>query len=61
MTFEDEDEESEVCETCGGTGEVDRMEAVYPGEPHMASIDTQPCPDCSIRNDEDDYEPDDED
>jgi len=43
---EEDRERCEVCETCGGTGEVSCMEAVYPGEPHMAPIGTQPCPDC---------------
>lgn len=36
----------EKCQTCGGTGEVDTMEQVYPGEPHMAPIGTGKCPDC---------------
>lgn len=31
------------CLDCEGTGEVSRMEAVYPGEPHMADIGTQKC------------------
>ena len=34
------------CETCQDTGEVSCMERVYPGEPHMANIGTEPCPDC---------------
>lgn len=38
--------DDEVCATCGGTGEVSRMEAVYPGEPHMADVGIGPCPDC---------------
>lgn len=42
----DAKEEEEVCETCGGTGEVTTMEAVYPNEPHMAPIGSAPCPDC---------------
>lgn len=33
----------EVCEYCLGEGEVSVDEAVYPGEPHMASIGTQKC------------------
>jgi len=41
-------ERLEVCETCGGTGEVSCMEAVYPGEPHMAPIGTERCPDCNM-------------
>ncbi len=32
-----------VCEYCGGTGEVDSMEQVYAGEPHMAPIGTRKC------------------
>lgn len=52
----------EVCETCGGTGEVSVMGYVYPGEPHMADIDTKPCPDCrASADDDDDYDPDDDD
>lgn len=31
------------CAECGGTGEVDAMERVYPNEPHMAPIGTQKC------------------
>lgn len=42
------------CETCLGTGTVDQMGYVYPGEPHMAPIDTGRCPDCSC----DDYDDD---
>lgn len=46
---EHEDEcEDRPCETCDGTGEVSSMEQVYPGEPHMADIGTQPCPDCQL-------------
>lgn len=37
------DVEDEVCEFCGGTGEVTTMEQVYPGEPHYAPIGTQRC------------------
>lgn len=46
------------CETCQDTGEVDAMESVYPGEPHMANIGTDRCPDCNCP-DEDDYDEDD--
>lgn len=54
-----QEEDEEVCETCGGTGEVSSMEAVYPGEPHMADVGTQPCPDCSPQfDDSDEYDPD---
>jgi len=34
------------CDTCEDTGEVRVMGYVYPGEPHMADVDTAPCPDC---------------
>ena len=34
------------CETCEDTGEVSTMEQVTPGEPHMADVGTEPCPDC---------------
>lgn len=47
--------EEEVCQTCGGTGEVSTMERVYPGEPHMADVGTDRCPDCNMP-DEDDYD-----
>ncbi len=50
-------EGEEVCETCGGTGEVSVMEHVYAGEPHMADIGTARCPDCNLP-DEDEYDPD---
>lgn len=33
----------DVCAYCLGTGEVEKMVPVYPGEPHMAGIDTEPC------------------
>ncbi len=48
----------EVCETCGGDGVVSQMGYVYAGEPHMADIDEAPCPDCSLRDEGDDYDPD---
>lgn len=50
--------EEEVCATCGGTGKVSAMGRVYPGEPHMADIDEEPCPDCSLSDEEDDYDQD---
>lgn len=50
-------EEDEVCEICGGTGEIDTMEAVWPGEPHMAPIGTRKCV-CQIRDDDDEFSPD---
>ncbi len=43
--------EEEVCEHCGGTGEVSVTESVYPGEPHMAMVGTRTC-ECSIREEE---------
>jgi hypothetical protein len=39
--------DEEVCDICGGTGEVDVMGFVWPGEPHMAPIDSRIC-DCKI-------------
>lgn len=39
----------DVCEMCDGTGEVSCMEAVYPGEPHMADVGTQTC-ECKLEN-----------
>lgn len=44
--FDLEDEEEDVCETCGGTGEITTMERVYPNEPHLAPVGSAPCPDC---------------
>lgn len=35
--------EEDVCEFCQGTGEVEKVEPVYQGEPHMAATDTQKC------------------
>lgn len=46
------DAKEEECETCGGTGEVSCMERVYPNEPHMADIGTEPCPDCQSRDED---------
>jgi hypothetical protein len=41
-------EEKEECEFCGGIDgeheDITTMEQVWPGEPHMAPIGTQPCP-----------------
>jgi len=33
----------QICEYCGGTGEIIFMERVYPGEPHEAFIGSKPC------------------
>lgn len=52
----EKDDGEQVCETCGGTGEVTCEGRVYPNEPHTADIDTGPCPDCNIRDDDDDYD-----
>ena len=38
-----EEECEEVCEYCNGTGEVDKMEQVYDGEPHYAPTGTEKC------------------
>lgn len=51
--------EEEVCKTCGGDRVVRAMGQVYPGEPHMADIDEEPCPDCGLSSeDDDDHDPD---
>lgn len=47
-------EDGQMCEHCEDSGEVSRMEAVYPGEPHMADIGTETCT-CK-RRDDDDYD-----
>lgn len=53
-----EGKEEEVCELCGGKDgeheEVSSMEAVYPGEPHMADIGSRPCP--NYQPNEEDYD-----
>lgn len=38
--------DGDVCEMCGGSGEVDCMESVYPNEPHMAMVGIQKCSEC---------------
>ena len=48
------DQEEDVCEYCGGTGEVDVMESVYPNEPHQALVGTQKCI-CQL-HEEDEYD-----
>lgn len=55
---EDECGAEEVCEHCGGEGEVSAMGQVYPGEPHMADIETEPCPFCQGVDEQDEYDPD---
>lgn len=50
--IEDELEDKE-CEHCNGTGIVDAVVAVYPGEPHMAHVGSQQCI-CQM-GDEDDW------
>lgn len=49
------EEEQEECEYCGGINgehhDISTMEAVYPGEPHMADIGSRPCPN-SLNEDE---------
>jgi len=44
-------EEEYDCFICKDTGEITIMESVYPGEPHMAPIGTQPCI-CQIDDDD---------
>lgn len=41
------------CTTCMDTGEVSRLERVYPNEPHMADVGTGPCPDCQNQEPDD--------
>jgi hypothetical protein len=53
--YREETELEEKCEYCGGTGELDCMDAVYPGEPHMAMVGTRKCV-CQDKNDEDYYD-----
>ncbi len=48
------EEKEEECETCGGIGYVRTTERVYPGEPHMAPVGEEPCPECNGK-DEDDF------
>ena len=43
--------QSDICEYCGGIGELSSMMTVYAGEPHMADIGTEPCI-CQIQRDE---------
>lgn len=50
----EEKEEEDVCEHCGGSGEVDVMGSVYPNEPHQALVDTQKCI-CQL-HEEDEYD-----
>lgn len=35
-----------ACGICEGSGEVAAMGSVYPNEPHVADVDTRPCPNC---------------
>lgn len=44
-------EDGDICEMCGGTGEVDCMENVYPNEPHMAMVGSRKC-ECQIKEEE---------
>ena len=38
------------CKTCDDTGEIRIESYVYNGEPHTADTETQPCPDCKLKN-----------
>lgn len=40
-------EDDEVCDMCGGTGEIAIIERVYTNEPHMAPVGSRPC-DCQL-------------
>jgi hypothetical protein len=42
------------CQRCGGMGEIPAMGRVYPNEPHMADVDSEPCPSCRPARDEND-------
>ena len=48
--------DQEICKTCGGDRVVSKMEQVYAGEPHMAPIGEEPCPDCSLDDEEEEYD-----
>lgn len=52
---EDEDDgETKLCKTCGGSGFVAVMGQVWPNEPHQALVDESPCPDCNgVKDNED--------
>jgi len=43
--------QEEVCELCGGDGEIDTFEQVYPNEPHTALIGKRKCL-CRIKDDD---------
>ena len=44
----------EVCPDCHGTGEIDVMSPVYPGEPHMAYLGDKVICACRINDDQND-------
>lgn len=48
------EEKEEECVYCNGTGIVDAVEAVYPGEPHQAHVGSRQCV-CQM-GDEDDWD-----
>lgn len=41
-----------TCQICQDTGEVDCMDSVYPGEPHMAMVGTRKC-ECRLSDNDD--------
>lgn len=43
---------SDKCKTCGGTGEVSTDEMDRDGN-WQRGVGSEPCPDCSIRDDDD--------
>lgn len=47
---------AKLCEECNGFGEVNTMESVYPGEPHMAPIGSEVCDNCLGSGEEQDEE-----
>lgn len=44
---------TQECQTCGGEGRIPKYEQVWSGEPHMADIGSQPCPNCQREDDSD--------
>lgn len=52
--MDDDTLEMDICDMCGGTGEVESMDDVYAGEPHVAPIGMISCPECRFRNEDDD-------
>lgn len=45
--------EEGICDWCGGSGKVPKMEQVWPGEAPEADIGSEPCPVCHLQPEED--------